>query len=252
MMGTALTGGFDLNAGSGQQVAVGLCSGSSTVDCIDFNFAGAHSTPAPGSGQPPVATSGTVDGTGTGAVFTLGSAYMGDPAGSSVFVSDLNSTSEPTGSTVADFGFITFSGEPWTIELTQIQAGSFGASGCASAAASGQVCSPPGTPFDELNTSCTTSMSGNALCSVGVNFNFTGIANDGSGNLSNVQGTFGTTFSATSFQAINTAIGGGSDVVTSDSATISFLPITTTPEPMTSGLIGAGLIGLGFLKRRQG
>jgi len=250
MLGAPLTGGFDLNAGSGQQVAVGLCSGSSTVDCIDFDFSGSHSTPTTGSGLPPIVTSGTVDGTGTGAIFTLASSYMGDPAGSNVMVSDLNSTTEPTGTNVADFGFITFAGEPWTIELTQVQTGSFGTAGCAGPASSGQVCSPPGTPFNELNTSCSTSSSGNAQCSVGVNFNFIGIANDGSGNLSTVQGTFGTTFSATSLQAINAAITAGSDVVTSDSATISFAPITTTPEPMTSAMVGLGLIGLGLARRK--
>jgi hypothetical protein len=252
MLGTALNGGFDLNAGSGQQVAVGPCSANPAADCIDFDFSGAKSTPATGSGLPPVATSGTVDGTGNTAIFTLASSFMGDLAGSNVIVSDLSSSGEPTGVNVADFNFITFTGEPWTIELTQIQAGSFGLSGCGGTGSSGQVCSPPGTPFNESNTSCTMSMAGNALCSVGVNFNFVGIANDGSGNLSNVQGTFGTTFSATSLQQVNLAIGGGSDVVTSDSATLSFSPIvtTTTPEPVTSALVGAGLIGIGLLRRK--
>jgi len=250
-LGTALTGGFDLDAGSSQQVAVGLCSGSTTVDCIDFDFTGTKSTPTTGSGLPPVATSGMVDGTGSAAVFTLASIYMGDPAGSDVMVSDLSSSAEPTGSTVADLGFITFSGELWTIELTEVQTGSFGTTGCAGPAASGQTCTPPSTPFNETNTSCSTSSTGNALCSVGVQFDFMGIANDGSGNLSTVQGTFETTFSATSLQAINTAIMGGADVVTSDSATISFSPISGVPEPMTSALVGAGLIALGLLKRKR-
>ncbi len=222
--------------------------GATSADCIDFDFSGTKSIPTPPNA--PIATSGTVDGTGDSAVFTLASAYMGDPSGSDVTVADLNSITDPTGgaSTLAT-PFITFAGEPWTITLTEVMPGSYGAASClAGTSTSTDQCTPPGTPFNESQTSCATSTIGVTTCDVAVNFNFTGVANDGSGNKTLVSGTFGTTFTGTTLQQVNEAILAGHDVVTSDSATIGF---TAVPEPVTFALVAGGLFFLGLVGRKN-
>lgn len=254
-MGSALLGTLSLNAGSSQQVAVGLCSGSMTEQCIDFDYTGGTTTNSDTSS--PLIATGTVDGTGDGATFTVGnpSGYMGDPQGSNVIVADLNSTNEPAGGSVADSDFIQFSGKPWTIELTTVDLGGDGSSGCVAttiSTSSNQFCSPPTGPFNEENYACSGdgTVSGTA-CQVDISFAFTGIANDGSGNMSTVTGTFSTTFSGTNFQSINTDIADGEDVVTSDSGSLVFRATATTPEPMSSALVGAGLLLIGLVNRKR-
>jgi hypothetical protein len=158
--------------------------------------------------------------------------------------------------------FITFgntSGVPetWNIELTQVTTGGNGLSGCAAPISTtvNSFCTPPGSAFNEENESC----SGNGTvsgtsCQVVVSLVFDGIAYQGPGTTGPsyvVQGTFSTTFSGTNLETINTDIGNFSDVVTSDSGSLVLTAISTTPEPMTSVLVGAGLLALGLINRKR-
>jgi hypothetical protein len=247
MMGSALFGTLAVDGHGTQQVAVGPCASGL---CIDFDWAGTLN-----AGPPQTVNTGGVDGTGDVALFDITNNFSTLNGGSSteITVHDLNSTNEPAGVVLGSplANFITFGSDPWSISLTELRSGSDGQpAGCpvTGPPVDGQICTPVGSPFNEQN-SCTGSTPGS--CTVAISLSFLGVANDGSGHLSNVIGTFSTTFSGTDFQAINFAISNGSDVVTSDSGTLNITAITGTPEPATSALIGGGLIGLGFLARKR-
>lgn len=248
LLGAPLTGTLTLSGASGQLVAVGLCTGSMSTFCIDFDWTG-NST----AGPPKLATSGTVDGTGDTAVFTTNSAFFTSNGGtaSNAVVADLDSAAEPTGITVSDPNFITFPSDPgWTVTLTEVLPGSDPVSAtCQSEAlSSGQTCTPATTPFNEQNIgTCTSSVN----CSATISFGFIGTATNGS-QTSEVLGSFSNTFSQTDYQAIDLAIANGDDVVTSDAGSVNFtFTPSTVPEPMSSALLGTGLIALGVLGRKR-
>lgn len=246
MMGSSLTGTALFNGHGSQQVAVGFCSGSTTVQCIDFDWTGTTN-----AGPPLTVMTGTVDGTGTSAAFDITNAAAFDAlnggTATEFFADDLSSATDPTGAPLALMNFITFNnGSPWTVELTELIPGGAGTAGCSGATLNGQVCSPPGGPFTETNTCAGNTPSS---CTVSIAFSFLGIANDGSGHLSSVIGSYTTTFSSTDLEAINADIAAGEDVVATDGGSVSFTALSTVPEMTTMSLMGFGLIGLGFLGR---
>nr|AEQ20293.1 PEP-CTERM motif protein [uncultured bacterium CSLG7] len=248
MMGTALTGTLALSGHGTQQVAVGPCASGL---CIDFDWTGTLN-----AGPPQTVATGTVDGTGSSAVFDITNNFVcpsGPPAcantgtDTSVFVHDLNSTDEPI-NTAVSLPFVTFNVDPWTLTMTDLQGGVDGLTNCSASLTAGQTCSPAGSPFNEQNVgTCSTA----ADCNVQINIAFKGTANDGAGHLSSVLGTFSTTFSGTDYQIINTDIANRLDVVTSDSGTIFITPMSSVPEPATFGLIGMALLALGMVKYKQ-
>jgi hypothetical protein len=255
LLGTPLTGTLSLNGASNQNVAVGPCTSNTAVDCIDFDWTGTFNP-----GLPETVATGAVDGgptaAGAGGVFDITNnfATMNGGTSTEVFVGDLNSASapagEPAGATVSYPDFITFNKDPWSVTLTEVLPGSdpVSTTGCQVGLSSGQSCTPANTPFNEQNLgTCTTASN----CSTVISFLFDGTATSGT-STSQVQGTFSTTFTGTDFQAIDAAIAGGKDVVTSDSSTVTFtFTPTTVPEPMSSALVGIGLIGLGVLGRKR-
>jgi hypothetical protein len=214
---------------------------------IDFDFSGTVS-----SGFPPIATSGTVDGTGDSALFDITGASTGSFGGlligTGVTVHDLDSTLEPVGTTSGASlplaNFLTFSFEPgWTATLTEILPGVDTAAVCGAAPVQGQSCTPPGSPFNLTNEA------GNQVL---VGFSFLGTATDGLGDNSLLSGTFSTTLSGTNYQAVLTALEGGQAVVSAGNASIDFTAVSTTPEPGSIIMVSLGglLIGCSVVRQR--
>jgi hypothetical protein len=138
--------------------------------------------------------------------------------------------------------FVTFTAQPgWNISLTELLAGTDDTT-CNGTVA---TCTPAGTPFNLQNEG-----GGQVL----VGFAFLGTATDGSGNLSNVAGTFSTTFSNTDYQIILADLAASQSVVSSANATIGVTPITTTPEPASIYLLLLGsalMMGSAAYRRHQ-
>jgi hypothetical protein len=230
---SALIGNLALNLAT-QSIAVNATQ-------IDFDYTGPVT-----NGFPPLAT-GPVDGNGDSAVMDIvgGSNGSFTPViGSTVTVHDLNAAQEPAGVVLASplTTFITFASRPWTVTLTEVLLGTDGAAGCQSTTV-GDRCTIPSSPFNLENKA------GNQ---VAVDFEFLGTANDGSGNLSNVAGNFGTSFSNTTIKGIVDAITAGGTVVTSGHATLGFTA-SAVPEPGSTSLfvIGVSLLGVSLARRRR-
>lgn len=229
---SALSGNLSLSSFGTETVAVNATD-------IDFDFTGTT------TGTPPIVTSGTVDGSGDTGLFEITAASTGSYAGitgTNVTVHDLSAVTEPVGSTTSLPNFITFAAEPgWSITLTEVLAG------VDNSTCNGSVnnCTPAGSSFNLLNEA-----GGQVL----VGFSFMGTETDGLGDTSNVAGTFSTTFSGTTYQAILADLVAGDAVVSSANATLSITPITATPEPASvyMMLLGSALLmGSAAYRRRQ-
>jgi len=87
---------------------------------------------------------------------------------------------------------------------------------------------------------------------VSASFSYLGRASDGAGNLTNVSGTFQTTFSNTTIAAIVAALGSGQAVVTSGSGTLA-ATAAAIPEPGSTSMavIGGALLMLSAAARRK-
>lgn len=212
---------------------------------IDFNFTGTVSNTFP-----PVATSGTVTGNNADALYDIGASSTGSFApliGTTTTVHDLDSALEPTGSFVGASlplsHFISFTAQPlWDITLTEVLPGIFGSGGCNSAAV-GATCSLPGSPFNLTN------LAGNQVSAA---FSYIGRASDGAGNFTNISGSFQTTFSNTTIQAIVAALAAGQAVVTTGSGTLA-ATAAPVPEPGSTSMaaIGGALLMLSAAVRRR-
>jgi hypothetical protein len=156
-----------------------------------------------------------------------------------------NITYPPTGAVnIPDF--ITFNSDPnISITLTFLYAGTDGAPGCLlTPPAAGQVCTPNSpdlSPFDFTNTSPTSSTA---------SFNVFGYEVDNTtGDMVGITGAITTPFTSRNFQQLLAIIEGGGTVTTSFAAQFETVE---TPEPgsMTELIVGAGLMGIAWLRRR--
>lgn len=200
--------------------------------------------------QPPVNPLG--DGAGGFSIIGMGSSTgsFAGLAGTSGTVRDLSRTVVPVGSPTTFSNFITFtapSASTWTITLTQLLPGVYGAGDCLSGPAGGQNCTPPqpgGSPFNLTNTTASTSTA---------SFTFSGTATDtATGETSNVIGLFSTTFSNLNLQQIVGAIASGQTILTSWSATITAVPSPVIPEPGTLSLMAmGGILMVGSILSRK-
>jgi hypothetical protein len=147
--------------------------------------------------------------------------------------------------------FMTFSAAPnITIELTLLEAGIDGVTGCENpTAAPGQICTPapPVTPnqspFNLQNTSTTSSTA---------SFNILGIEMDSLTHTSiGVTGSFTETSTTMSYQAILALIEGGGTFTTGFAGQIA--TVSAAPEPSTwvELMMGFGLVGLSMVYRKK-
>lgn len=163
-------------------------------------------------------------------------------------IKDLMLPGDPVGSVFSKPDFMTFIAFPGlSFELTFIAPGVSGTGQCAAAPAAGQICTPTGSPFNLQNTSASSSSA---------SFDVAGKVTDGSGDVSSFTGTFTTQFTTQNYQQLLAEIFGpdGSGFVqASYSAQFNVTPdsdVPDVPEPATMFLFGAGMLGIGLIKRR--
>lgn len=145
---------------------------------------------------------------------------------------------------IADFITI----QNYSFSLLNVANGSFGPAGCAVAvAAAGQVCSPPGTPFNFTNED-----DGNGGINTAASFSVSGIVSTPQQQAYNYRGIFTAQFAGMSYQELAAQIDAGNTVPVSYSLTVQ--ANSTVPEPATLALMGSGLLalaGIGRVRRKQ-
>jgi hypothetical protein len=182
-----------------------------------------------------------VPGNGTG---DLSAPYASDPNGG--LITNLNSVTEPVGTLLAGNGvqFLIFanSGALLTPDIdffvTEVFAGVGTNAACGLAPSPGEVCTPTGSAATLINgaggdSSATITMQGLAR-------------RISTGELSNLQMVFTSQFN-TPFQSVLSTLASNGSVTNTFSASFSATPV---PEPVTSVLVGSGLLALGILRRR--
>jgi hypothetical protein len=155
-------------------------------------------------------------------------------AGTTGTATDLDIAVQPVGTTFPAIDFLTFAANPSLVfHLTFIAPGVYSAPQCAPPPAAGDVCTPPGSPFNLSNTSATSSTA---------SFRVAGYVTDGSSSSpSNFTGTYTTQFDDKSLESVLATLGSAGEVRASYSANFTVTPI---PEPGTVSL--AALAGLMF------
>jgi PEP-CTERM motif len=142
--------------------------------------------------------------------------------------------------------FITIGG--YTFSLTNVASGTFSPATCFVAAAVGQNCSPPGTPFNFSNVS-----NGNGGISTSASFSISGMVTTPASQSFAYDGIFTSQFANMSYQQLEAAIDAGTSVPVSYSLNI-VAAASTVPEPATLTLMGSGVLGLlgvvGLRRRR--
>lgn len=151
---------------------------------------------------------------------------------------DLMLPGDPVGVLFSKPGFMTFVSFPGlSFELTFIAPGVNGACGAA-------TCTPPGSPFNLQNITTGSTAS----------FSISGNVTDGIGPTSVFTGTFTTQFDNLTYQQVLAQFEDQGFVQASYSAQFTVKPsgsVPEIPEPASIFLFGAGILGIGLIKRRR-
>jgi hypothetical protein len=138
--------------------------------------------------------------------------------------------------------FIQIAGYNFSLDF--VPPGSLGLADCLNPVpAPGQVCSPPGTPFDFSNLS-----NGKGGINTSASFNILGTVTTPSSAQYAYTGIFTSQFTGQSFQSLTNQINSGGTVPVSYSLNIV---ATSVPEPATFVLLGTGLLCLAGAVRRR-
>jgi len=162
-------------------------------------------------------------------------------------ITNLNTGNAPVGVTLGGNGllFLTFAPSgalpvpDIQFYLTRLDAGVGGTGSCAAPAAAGQTCTLTGSPVTFLNGG-----SNNSSATI----TMTGLARRISTNEFDPLTMVFTAQFNTPYQTVLAALAAQGTITQTYSASFT---ATAIPEPVTSLLIGSGLLALGFLRRRS-
>ena len=214
-------------------------AGVFTVTASQLNFCAAPATSCPAAPG-----NWTAPGTGTG---DLGVPYSTDPNGGTI--QNLNNVNAPVGTLLPGNGlqFLNFAPSGalpvpdirfW---MTELFPGVGGTANCGAGPAAGQECTPNGSAVTFLNV---TGSSSSATLSA------SGLAQRISTNeFDNLQIVFTAQFN-TPFQSVLSQFAANGAVTATYSGTFTATP-SVVPEPMTSLLLGSGLLAFGLVLRRR-
>ena len=189
-----------------------------------------------------------VPGSGTGDLAVYGS----DPNGGTI--TTLSQATNPVGTTLATPTlFMTFAPAPGVGDISfymqTVFAGVGGAANCGAVPAPGQTCTPILPPGQGLSSVTFLNLAGGNSSATITAQGFARHASDAPGfaAATPLQYIFTAQFNQP-FQTVLANFNSAGSLTSTYSATATANPV---PEPLTSLLIGGGLLGLGFLRRRR-
>jgi len=198
--------------------------------------------------DPPATLADKADISATGLTGTFAALQPGFSGNDQANISDLHNPPEVVGGSFANQPFMSFNeaGVTTTLLINFIAAGIFPSGSCFAPAAIGQTCTSPGSLFNFVNNP---GPGGGPPPQATATWVLSGVTNDGQ---STWTGNFTAQFGVP-FQSVFAQLGATGNVANTYSATFTLTPLSQTPEPPPSTLMGLGLglvvLGAGLRRR---